>query len=136
VHALSAIFVVIVLGAVALASGALYVLPALIGSIRRVPDIGSVAAINVLLGWTLIGWVVALAMSLRSVGPAPPPVQVVQNFGPPPPWPGRLAGAGWAGPPGPPPPRPGVPPPLSLPPRHPAAAPTAQGQRSGGMPGE
>jgi hypothetical protein len=117
VHALSTIFIVIVLGTVALASGALYLLPVLIGSIRRVPDIGSVAAINVLLGWTLIGWVVAMAMALRSAGPAPPPVQVVQNFGPPLPWPGRLAGAGWAGPGEPPPPRPGVPPPLSLPPR-------------------
>lgn len=116
-HTLSSILAVIVLGGVALASGALYLLPVLIGSIRRVPDIGSVAALNVLLGWTLIGWVVALAMALRSISPPTPPVQVVQNFASPPPGPGRLAGADWAGPPGPPPPRPGVPPPLSLPPR-------------------
>lgn len=116
-HTFSSILAVIVLGSVALASGALYLLPVLIGSIRRVPDIGSIAALNVLLGWTLIGWVVALAMALRSISLPTPPVQVVQNFAPPPPWPGLRAGADWAGPPGPPPPRPGVPPPLSLPPR-------------------
>jgi hypothetical protein len=52
---------------------ALYLLPVLVGWARRVPDIGSVAVINILLGWTLVGWVVALALALRSVnanGPA------------------------------------------------------------------
>ena len=63
-------------------SAALYLLPVLIGVARRVPDIGAVAAVNILLGWTLIGWAAALAMALRSVRPAGPPVQVVQNFGP------------------------------------------------------
>ena len=58
-------------------SAALYLLPVMIGSARRVPDLGAVAVINVLLGWTLAGWAVALAMSLRSVHPAPPAVQVV-----------------------------------------------------------
>ena len=84
-------------------SAALYLLPVMIGSARRVPDLGAVAVINVLLGWTLAGWAVALAMSLRSVRPAPPP--------------GQLPPAGWPVPPGAPPARPGVPPPLSLPPR-------------------
>jgi Superinfection immunity protein len=52
-----------------------YVLPALVAFIRHVPNTGSVVVINVLLGWTFIGWVVALAMALRSVpGPA---VQVI-----------------------------------------------------------
>ena len=57
----------------------LYMLPALIGWLRHVPDIGSVAVINVLLGWTLVGWVLALAMALRTVTPGGPLVQVVQN---------------------------------------------------------
>jgi Superinfection immunity protein len=97
-------------------SAALYLLPVLIGAARRVPDLGAVAVINVLLGWTLAGWAVALAMALRSARPAPPAVQVMQNLPPAPP-PGQLPPAGWPAPPGTPPARPGVPPPLSLPPR-------------------
>lgn len=96
-------------------SAALYLLPTLIGLARRLPDIGSLAVINILLGWTLFGWAAALAMALRTVQPAPPAV-IVQNFPPPQPWPPQLAGADWAGPPGPPPPRLGDPPPLALPP--------------------
>ena len=116
-HALFSIVIVFVLCEMALACAALYLLPVLIGWIRRVPGIGSVAVINVLLGWTLLGWVAALAMALRSSHRAPPAVQVVQYFPQPRPWPGQQARAGWAGPPGPPPPRPGIPPPLTLPPR-------------------
>ena len=44
-----------VLCAVTAGSAALYLLPVLIGSARRVPDLGAVAVINVLLGWTLAG---------------------------------------------------------------------------------
>jgi hypothetical protein len=95
---------------------ALYLMPLVIGMVRRVPDIEAVAAVNVLLGWTFIGWVAALAMALRSVRPFPQAVQFVQYF-PPPPLPAQLASAGWAGPPGPPLPRPGIPPPLAIPPR-------------------
>ena len=97
-------------------SAALYRLPVLTGSARRVPGLGSVAVINVLLGWTLAGWAVALAMALRSARPGPPAVQVVQNLPPAPP-PGRLRPAGWPGAPGAPSARPGFPPPLSLPSR-------------------
>jgi Superinfection immunity protein len=71
----------------------LYLLPVIIGTARRAPDMGSVAVINILLGWTLAGWAIALALALRS--PAPPPA--------------------WALPAAPPP-RPGTPP-LILPPR-------------------
>lgn len=60
------IAVVIGLADLALATAALYLLPALIGWVRRVPAMGSVVAINVLLGWTLIGWLAALAIVLRS----------------------------------------------------------------------
>jgi hypothetical protein len=56
-------------------SAALYLLPLLIGCARRAPDIGAVAAINILLGWTVLGWAAALAMALRSGRPgrAEPP---------------------------------------------------------------
>jgi len=117
VHVLSSIAAVIVLSDVVVLAGALYLLPVLIGWRRRVPDLGAVAVINVLLGWTLIGWIAALALALRSVRPPAAAVQVVQNFSAPPPWPGQTPGPGWAGPPGPPPTRPGVPAPLHLAPR-------------------
>ena len=97
-------------------SAALYLLPVLIGWIRRVPDLGSVAVINVLLGWTLIGWAAALAMALRSARPhAAAGAGRAELPGPavarPDARPGR-AGPAWS-----PPPRPGVPPPLTLSPR-------------------
>ncbi|NEK60225.1 superinfection immunity protein [Geodermatophilus sabuli] len=50
-----------------LIAGGFYLLPTIIAFTRRVPDRGSVAVINVLLGWSLIGWVVSLAMASRSV---------------------------------------------------------------------
>jgi hypothetical protein len=56
---------VIVLSDLAFLSGALYLLPVLVGWIRRAPHMGSVAAVNMLLGWTVIGWVAALAIVLR-----------------------------------------------------------------------
>lgn len=51
----------------------LYLVPTIIGMIRKVPNIGSVIVINLLLGWTLVGWVVALAMAVRTVPPKPQP---------------------------------------------------------------
>jgi hypothetical protein len=47
----------------------LYFLPSLIGALRRVRGLGSVIVVNVFLGWTVIGWVVALAMACRSTKP-------------------------------------------------------------------
>jgi Superinfection immunity protein len=126
VHVLSSIAAVIVAGGLVVLSGALYLLPVLIGSIRRVPGLGSVAVINVLLGWTLIGWVAALALALRSARPhaagavarnfPAPPGPGQRNF-PAPPGPGQMPGPGRAGPGWPPSSRPGVPPPLVLSPR-------------------
>jgi hypothetical protein len=94
-------------------SAALYLLPVLIAVSRQVPDIGSLATVNILLGWTFIGWEVALAMALRPARSAAPAVQNVPPACPP----ARLSGVGWARPSVPLPPRPGVPPPLILPPR-------------------
>ena len=45
----------------------LYFLPTIVARVRGVPNLGSVAVINTLLGFTLVGWVVALAMAARSV---------------------------------------------------------------------
>jgi hypothetical protein len=95
----------IVVASLTSVSLALYLLPCLIGCARRAPDMGAVAVINILLGWTMIGWVVALAMAFRSAPPSPPP---------------STAGAGWSQRFGPPASRPGSPPPLVIPPRRPA----------------
>ena len=40
--------------------------PSLVAWRRHVTNTGSVVAVNVLLGWTVLGWVVALAMALRT----------------------------------------------------------------------
>src|SRR6266568_471429 len=108
---LGSLFVTVMTIQVIAVCAALYVLPLIIGCLRRVPDAGAVAVINILLGWTLVGWAVALAMALRSVRSVSPLVHVVQNMpsarpgpaaGPaqPPGWAGRLGRAGRAAGPG------------------------------------
>ena len=87
---LTATVVLIFIGTV---SVALYLLPVLIGWQRHVPDLGAVAAINVLLGWTLVGWAVAVAMALRSPRPGlSTSIQMINN--PQPPEPPHPAGTG------------------------------------------
>ena len=112
---ISSVLTVIVLTGLAAASAALYLLPVLIGRARRVPDLGAVVVVNVLLGWTFIGWAAALAMALAPSRPAVPVIQVVENLPPSPPPAPDQRGAGWAGPPGPPPLRTAPAPPLVLP---------------------
>ena len=57
---------------------ALYLVPTIVALSRDMPNKGSTIAINLFLGWTLIGWVVALAMALGD--PTPRGAQViVQN---------------------------------------------------------
>src|ERR1700758_3404801 len=41
---------------------AIYFLPTIVAAIRGMPQIGPIVIINLFLGWTLVGWVVALAM--------------------------------------------------------------------------
>jgi Superinfection immunity protein len=43
---------------------AIYLLPLIIALARKVPA-GDVAAMNILLGWTGVGWLVALVMACR-----------------------------------------------------------------------
>jgi len=51
---------------------ALYLVPSLVAGMRNVPHEGSIVVVNIFLGWTLVGWVVALAMACRSVPALPP----------------------------------------------------------------
>ncbi|WP_208103652.1 superinfection immunity protein [Mycolicibacterium sp. CBMA 226] len=44
----------------------LYLIPTMVAANRKVPNVGSVIVINLFLGWTFVGWVVALAMAMRS----------------------------------------------------------------------
>ena len=49
---------------------AAYFAPTFIAIRRRIPNDTSVAVINLFLGWTLIGWVVALAMAVAGARPS------------------------------------------------------------------
>jgi Superinfection immunity protein len=44
----------------------LYFLPSIVAVARKITHQGSVVVINVFLGWTFVGWVVALAMACRT----------------------------------------------------------------------
>jgi hypothetical protein len=57
-----------------------YLLPCVLAWHRGVPAIRSAAMINVLLGWTIVGWAVALAMALRSRTPAPSPAPTLMRI--------------------------------------------------------
>ena len=52
---------------------ALYFLPLIIASIREHPSAVAISALNLLAGWTLIGWVVSLVWALNAVASAPAP---------------------------------------------------------------
>lgn len=52
----------------------IYIAPSLIAADRGVSSVWSVVAINVFLGWTLVGWVAALALALRDPKEKPTPV--------------------------------------------------------------
>lgn len=53
-----------IIGLITLA--AIYFIPSIVAWNRRYRNLASVVVINVFLGWTLIGWVVALAMAFGS----------------------------------------------------------------------
>ncbi len=55
----------------------MYWLPTLIALIRRTPAAKGVAVVNFFLGWTIVGWVVALFMALASF---PPPRERVTIY--------------------------------------------------------
>ena len=48
---------------------ALYFLPTLIVNIRNHPNGTAIAVLNLLLGWTFLGWVVALVWSASNIAP-------------------------------------------------------------------
>jgi hypothetical protein len=46
----------------------LYWLPSIVGYFRHVPGLFTVVVTNALLGWTVVGWLISLAMVLRVPG--------------------------------------------------------------------
>ena len=51
-----------------LVAGALYLIPTIVALMRDHPSKGGIIVLNVLLGWTLIGWVISLAWAASSTG--------------------------------------------------------------------
>ncbi len=47
-----------------------YIAPVVVGAAREVRGLGQVAVVNVLLGWTVIGWIAALVWALKPPPPA------------------------------------------------------------------
>lgn len=75
------------LGAFITAAGILlYFLPAIVGWARQHPYLGAIVVVDLFLGWTLIGWVCALAWSLfplDSLGALRPPETAFKPYGKP-----------------------------------------------------
>jgi len=59
-----------VVGAVVVVALPLYFLPVIIAYLRPAPDRASVVIVSILLGWTYVGWVIALALAVRDRRPA------------------------------------------------------------------
>jgi hypothetical protein len=57
-------------GAVVVVALPLYFLPVIIAYLRPAPDRASVVVVSILLGWTYVGWVIALALAVRDRRPA------------------------------------------------------------------
>lgn len=49
----------------------IYLLPGIFAIIRKHPNVAPILVVNVLLGWTLVGYVVALAWSLTHIDRRP-----------------------------------------------------------------
>jgi hypothetical protein len=71
--------VVVVLAMIA-AGIAVYLAPTIVANKRGHRNTGSIVATNILLGWTFIGWCVALIWSL-SDNAEKPPAEAVSNAG-------------------------------------------------------
>lgn len=65
-----------------LSAPTLYLLPTIEAWLRKHPNLGAIAAVNIFLGWSLIGWVIALVWAFKKpepvimlATPAPAPAQ-------------------------------------------------------------
>lgn len=58
-----------------------YFLPSIVASQRSHPSAAGIAVLNLFLGWTLVGWVVALVWAVSSGSSAPKPTPEAEYFG-------------------------------------------------------
>jgi hypothetical protein len=56
---MSGIFLVIILALI-------YIAPIIVARVREHPQYGAIAALNILLGWTFVGWVASLVWALTN----------------------------------------------------------------------
>jgi hypothetical protein len=54
------------LAVIFIGGSALYLLPTIIALLRRTRNIAPIAVINIMLGWSIFGWVGALAMAIAN----------------------------------------------------------------------
>ena len=79
------IWLVLIMGKVII-----YVVPSLIAARRQAERLRRIVVVNLLLGWTVIGWIIAMVMATRPHPPPYPPP--FEQYGPPPRRPKRRAG--------------------------------------------
>ncbi len=58
---------------------AFYLLPTIIVVIRKKPNALKIVLINIFLGWTFIGWVIAIIQSLQKDNPVTPANVTIEN---------------------------------------------------------
>lgn len=57
-----------------------YFLPSILGFARHQPNKTAILILNIFLGWSFIGWIIALVWAFKKEAQ---PVQVVNNYNPP-----------------------------------------------------
>ena len=70
------IWLVLIMGKVII-----YVVPSLIAARRQAERLRRIVMVNLLLGWTVIGWIIAMVMATRPHPPPYPPP--FEQYGPP-----------------------------------------------------
>lgn len=56
---MSGVFLVVILALI-------YIAPIIVARVREHPNYGAIAALNILLGWTFVGWVASLVWALTN----------------------------------------------------------------------
>ena len=64
----------------------LYMAPTIVAAIRRHPDLLHVGVVNILTGWTIVGWIVAMVMACGRVSEPTIAERPSYNVGPTYPW--------------------------------------------------
>jgi len=59
--------------------GVIYFVPTVVAGTRKHPQGGAIFALNLLLGWTFLGWVAALVWACTATAPAKPAAAVQEE---------------------------------------------------------